>query len=308
MKDWLMIVNPASASSSRKGNWKDCVRQLSEGGLSVECRLSDYPGHSVELARAAAAEGFRKLISVGGDGTIHELMTGLLRWCDAEKADMGDFTLAVVPVGTGNDWIRTAGIPADMSAAVQCILAGHTAREDVVRLTFENGTYCMANVGGIGLDADICYYTNKLKKRGYRGGLLYKVMTPYPILVKKRDPVEIVCDGELFFKGRFYSAVIGNGIYRGGGVRQNEAGGAWDDGLLELSVMPAVSRARATVLMARALSGNFAVQPGILSRRFRRMTVTPLGTPDRFESDGEIPGTLPVTVELTGQQIKIIVP
>ena len=61
--------------------------------------------------------------------------------------------------------------------------------------------------------------------------------------------------------------------------------------------------------MAHVLKGDFVTLPGILSHRFRKMTVTPLGgKPDRVESDGEIPGTLPLTVELTGQQIQIIVP
>ena len=308
MKDWTMIVNPASASGTMAEKWKDYERLLTEGGLQVACQLTDHPGPAVALAMAAASAGRRKFIVAGGDGTLHEVMTGLLRWCDAEHADMGMFTMAMLPSGTGNDWIRTAGVPQDDSA-VQCILAGHTALEDVVRLTFENGSFCMANVSGIGLDADICYYTNRLKKKGYVGRIIYKLMTPYAIFAKKCRPVEIVCDGVSIFKGKIFSVVIGNGLYRGGGYRQNEEGARWDDGLLEVSVMPAVRPVKAVIQMAHVLKGDFVTLPGILSHRFRKMTVTPLGgKPDRVESDGEIPGTLPLTVELTGQQIQIIVP
>ena len=309
MKDWILIANPASASALMAEQWKVYMRMLTAGGVQVEGRVTERPGHAIALAEEAAAAGCRRFMVAGGDGTIHEVLTGLLRWCDREQADMGDFTLAVLPKGTGNDWIRTAGVPNDAKGAVQCVLAGHTARQDVVRLTFENGTFCLANVGGIGLDADICHYTNKMKKKGRKGGILYKLVAPYSIFAKKRRPVEIVCDGECIFRGKLFSAVIGNGLYRGGGLRQTEKGARWDDGWLEVSVMPDVNDSKAVYQMYHVLKGDFATLPGIISRRFRRMTVTPLsGEPDRVESDGEIPGTIPVTVEVTGQQIQIIVP
>ena len=133
-------------------------------------------------------------------------------------ADLGDFTLAVIPSGTGNDWIRTAGIPADLSEAVKCIIAGKTAKEDIAKLTFENGVFCMANIGGIGLDATICYNTNALKEKGYKGSVLYSLVAPYSIFSKKLRPVEIVCDGETVYKGKLFTAVLANGIYRGGGL------------------------------------------------------------------------------------------
>ena len=193
----------------------------------------------------------------------------------------------MLPYGTGNDWIRTSGIPSDMAEAARCIVRGKTAKEDLVRLTFENGVFCMANIGGIGLDADICYHTNNLKRKGYKGDLLYKLVAPYSIFARKRSPVEIVCDGESVYKGKLYTAVIANGIYRGGGIKQNEEGGRWDDGLLELSVMGGVNRIKAIQLMMHVFSGDFAVLPGIITRRFRKMTVTPLGETSRVESDGE---------------------
>ena len=308
MEKWIMIVNPASASASGEEKWKDYAKILMDGGLELETRLTERPGHAIELAREAAAAGSRKFIAVGGDGTIHEVMTGLLRHCDAAGAGMGEFTLGVLPYGTGNDWIRTSLVPKDLAEAAQCILRGNLAKEDVVRLTFSSGTFCMANIGGIGLDADICYNTNRLKEKGHRGGILYKLVAPYSIFSKKRHPVEIVCDGEPLYKGNLYSVVLGNGVYRGGGLKQNEEGGNWNDGLLEVSVMPGVGRFKALSLMMHVFSGDFATLPGIITRRFRKLTVTPLGTPDRVESDGEIPGVLPLTVEFTGQQINIIVP
>ena len=90
---------------------------------------------------------------------------------------------------------------------------------------------------------------------------------------------------------------------------QTEPGGSWSDGRLELSVMGKVTHIRAFRLMLHALKGDFAEQKGILTTRFRSMTIRPLGDKaHRVELDGEIPGRIPMTVELTGQQIQIIVP
>ncbi len=307
MNKWIMIVNPASASESTKDSWQLSLKALTEGGLEVEPVLTEYAGHGIDLAREAADKGYRNFISVGGDGTIHELLTGLLRHADATGDDLGGFTLAVLPYGTGNDWIRTSLIPRDMAGATRCIIEGKTSREDIVRMTFDNGVYCLANVGGIGLDANICYNTNNLKKRGYKGEFLYKMVAPFSIMSQKRYPVEIVCDDKPFYKGKLYTAVIGNGLYRGGGIHQTEDG-TWNDGQLELSVMGGVNRIKALQRMMHALAGDFPLQKDILSTRFRKMTVKPLGKPHRVEVDGEIPGVLPLTVEATGQQIQIIVP
>lgn len=307
MHKWIMIVNPASASATTKDTWQQSKKILEDGGLAVETWITDYPSHGIKLAQEAAARGERYFIAVGGDGTIHEVMTGLLRYTEATGGDMGDFTLAVLPYGTGNDWIKTSLIPRDMAAAAQCILAGKTSCEDVVRVTFENGVFCMANVGGIGLDADICHYTNSMKEKKLKGGLLYKMVAPYSIFTKNRYPVEIICDGECIYKGKLFSVVIGNGDYRGGGVHQTEEGD-WSDGILEVSVMGAVSHMKGLKLMLHALSGDFSKQKGIISRRFRKLTVRLLDHSHRVELDGETPGMLPVTFEVTGQQIQIIVP
>ncbi|MBO4475300.1 MAG: hypothetical protein J5737_01065 [Bacteroidales bacterium] len=309
MKKWLMIVNPSSASSATAETWVESKRVLMAGGLDVDDVLTKYRGHAAELAREAAAGGCRNFIAVGGDGTIHEVMTGLLRYSDESGVSMGEFTLGVLPYGTGNDWIRTAGISADMNEAAAAIVRGRTGLEDVVRLTLPTGTFCMANIGGVGLDADVCVRTNALKAKGYRGGILYKLMTAVAIFAKKPGKVQIVCDGETVYEGKLFSAVIANGIYRGGGVAQNADGTGWDDGILDVSIMPGVGKLKAVLLMTHALTGDFAVQKGIITRRFRRMDVVPLGgVPDNVESDGEVPGQLPLTVELTGQQINIIVP
>ena len=303
----MMIGNPASASATTGDAWNNSVKQLRDAGLEIEVCATQHAGHAIELAKQGAAKGYRKFIAAGGDGTVHEVMTGLLRFADAAGADLGDFTLAVLPYGTGNDWIRSAGISSDIAAATESIIKGKTAKEDVVRMTFPEGVFCMANIGGIGVDAAICYHTNNLKKKGRKGGFLYTLVAPYSTLSRKRNPVEITLDGEVVYTGKLFTATLGNGTYRGNGLIQTAQDTKWDDGQLDISIMPGVNHIKGLMLMMHCLSGDLAVQPGMITTRFRKMTVKPLSkNPDRVEVDGEIPGTLPLTMEVTGQQINII--
>ena len=309
MEKWIVITNPAAATEAAGSNWKEAEKVFKDGALDYEVRFTERPAHAIDLAKEAASQGCRKFIAGGGDGTIHEVMTGLLRYCEAEKVDMGGFTLAVLPLGTGNDWIRTANVPAGVKEAAECIVRGNLGKEDVVKLTFASGIYCMANIGGIALDADICINTNTLKKKGHKGGILYSLVAPYSIFSKKCRPVEIECDGEKVYSGKLYTAVLGNGIYRGGGLKQTAEGSSWNDGLLEVSIMPGCNHIKGLSQMMHIFKGDFAVLPGIISKRFKKMTVKPLSDKaDSVEIDGEIPGTIPCTVELTGEQINIIVP
>ena len=307
MEKWMMIGNPASASATTGNAWNKVVEKLKAAGLEVEVAATERKAHAIELAKEAAAKGFRKFIAAGGDGTVHEVMTGLLRYADEAKASLADFTLAVLPYGTGNDWIRTPGVPEDVEKAADCIIAGKTAKEDVVRMTFPQGVFAMANIGGIGVDADICIRTNRLKEKGRKGGFLYTLVAPLATLSRKRHPVEVTLDGEVAYKGKLFTATLGNGAYRGGGLIQTAQDTKWDDGLLDITLMPGYNHIKGLMLMLHCVSGDLAVQPGMITRKFKKMTVKPLGkVADPVEVDGEIPGTLPLTMEVTGEQINVI--
>lgn len=302
-----MIGNPMSASATTGDAWNKSLEKLRQAGLEVEVAATQHAGHAIELALKAAGDGFRKFIAAGGDGTIHEVLTGLLRFADSSKVSLSDFTLAALPHGTGNDWIRSAGITEPEKAA-DAIIAGKTGKEDVVRMTFPQGVFAMANIGGIGVDADICIRTNRLKEKGRKGGFLYTMVAPIATLSRKRNPVEVTLDGEVAYTGKLFTATLGNGTYRGDGLIQTAQDTVWNDGLLDITLMPGYNHIKGLMLMLHCVSGDLAVQPGIITKRFKKMTVKPLGkVADYVEVDGEIPGTLPLTMEVTGVQINIIV-
>jgi diacylglycerol kinase (ATP) len=107
-----IIVNPAAGAYSTRRKWPTIRSLLNNAGLSFDYELTEGKGHAIELAKAAADDGFRYLVAVGGDGTIHEVANGLL-----QAANSGETTLGVVCTGTGSDLSRSIGIPRDYTRA-----------------------------------------------------------------------------------------------------------------------------------------------------------------------------------------------
>ena len=99
---WLVIVNVYAASKKAGALWRGAESQLKLYGVDYQCRMTGVEGNACELARAAAAEGFRRFIAVGGDGTVHDVLNGIMRYVDSPDAVSSgvvasDFTLAVLP-------------------------------------------------------------------------------------------------------------------------------------------------------------------------------------------------------------------
>lgn len=167
---------------------------------------------------------------MGGDGTIHDVLNGIAMYvysCEAGTVSLGDFTIAVLPVGSGNDWVKTAAVPKDMDSAVRLIADGHTGKQDVVKVSImdtpegeEQTVSYMANVGGVGLDARVCEIVNRKKEQGRRGRQLYVSALLY--CIRHRVPIraKVICDGKVVFDGRYLSMAFGIGKYSGGGMRQ----------------------------------------------------------------------------------------
>jgi diacylglycerol kinase family enzyme len=97
---WFLIVNPTSASFSRKRKWKQIVTAFKTSELPFEFQFTEKPQHECELVIQALTKGYRKFVSVGGDGTLHHIVNGLLQQTTVSLAEI---KLGVIPLGTGND-------------------------------------------------------------------------------------------------------------------------------------------------------------------------------------------------------------
>ena len=204
---WLAVVNVFAASRKAGSIWKKAAVKLEGAGVDYKARFTGGKYNATELSRIAASEGYRKFIAVGGDGTIHDVLNGIAEYVyssEASGVSLSEFTLGVLPVGSGNDWVKSTGVPRNLEEAVKVLAAGHTALQDVVRVSILdcpdsldddhsnrlahaasadvlNVSY-MANVGGVGIDARVCEIVNRKKERGFRGKKLYVQALLYCIM------------------------------------------------------------------------------------------------------------------------------
>ena len=131
---WFVIVNPIAGSGRGLDDYPLISKLLRDNGIRCEAVFSEHKYHATELTVSAIEAGYRHIIVVGGDGTLHEVINGLFI---QRHVDAAEVTIAVIAVGTGNDWIRMYGIPRRYAEAIRAIKEGYTFLQDVAEVEYE---------------------------------------------------------------------------------------------------------------------------------------------------------------------------
>ncbi len=325
---WYAVVNIFAASKKAGNKWCAAEKCLKDGNIPYVGVKTGGNGNAMTLTCDACAEGYRKFIAVGGDGTVHDVLEGIMFYIEShsltgEALSLSDFTLAVIPVGSGNDWIKTVGVPNDIMKASSLFMKGTVKRQDVVKVSILDPNSLpeervlkisyMANVGGVGLDARVCDKVNREKKRGKRGKILYVSALIYHIIHRAPAFAKIVCDGKQVFSGSFFSIAFGIGKYSGGGMRQTPEA-VMDDGLLDMTIIPELPLMKIAQEAPKLFTDKFWTVPELVTARSRCITVIPYdpAQPGRasfgelVEVDGEVVGNAPVKLEVLPSQLNIL--
>lgn len=305
---YFFIVNPRAGSGKTMYEWLPAERKLKRLGIPCDIALTDHKRHATALAQHAAAEGYRRIIAVGGDGSLHEVFNGICRWCAATGVPTEEFLLGVVPIGSGNDWIRSLSVPNDTIEVVDLIRRNSFGRMDVMRVKSSGGkTAYMANIGGVGFDSHVCKRVNVQKESGRRGKLIYLNSLRYTIFNLKSINISVVADGEVVYTGLCYSVAFGNGRYSGSGMRQVPLA-VLDDGLLDYTIIPKTPLLKVVKELPRLFNGTLHQSVYVISGKCRSLQIVPMDeqSNDIFELDGEIEGLLPMSIEVTGHMINVI--
>lgn len=326
-EQWLVVVNVFAASKKAGSVWKRAAVMLDEAGVAYKVKFTGGVDNAIAISRKSAARGYRKFIAVGGDGTIHDVLNGIAEYVSSQSPDssvsLSDFTLGVIPLGSGNDWVKSVCVPRDLRQAVRVIAAGRTAAQDVVKVTVMDpsgpdvaswmaagplGVSYMANIGGVGLDARVCEIVNRKKEQGKRGKQLYVSALLY--CIRHRVPVraKVVCDGSVVFDGTYLSMAFGVGKYSGGGMRQTPLA-ELGDGLLDVTIIPDIPLMTIAKEVPKLFTGTFHKVSVLTQAKCREVMVLPYKESDAepAEVDGEVVGRAPVKMEVLPEQINVVV-
>ena len=310
---WLIVVNVFAASKKAGELWRRAESLLKYQGISYECRYTGDSGNAYRIASDASREGYRRFVAVGGDGTVHDVLNGIMSYVDSSENDarLEEFYLSVLPMGSGNDWVKSLGISKDLKEIVKLMSAGSFGRQDVVKVSLlddvgevKTVSY-MANVGGAGIDADVCRIVNVNKKMGMSGKVLYVKALLQCLAHRKPVVARILCDGVEAFHGTYFSVAFGIGRYSGGGMRQT-SDAVMDDGLLDMTIIPEIGWLKILKEAPKLFTGTFTRIPELVVRRGKSIVVLPDGESSYVEVDGEVVGMAPVRLELMGPQINVL--
>lgn len=303
---WYVVVNPLSGRGKGLKDFPVINSLLLEAGIEFDANFTLRKYHAVEMTFKAIEEGYRRIIVVGGDGTLHEVVTGVMmqKFCATV-----DVTIAVLAVGTGNDWVRMYGVPKNYSEVVRSIVSGRTFLQDVGRVTYYESMVkqeaYLCNAGGVAYDAYVSKRVNRLKSKGYKGAWLYILSGAREFMRPRRARVQILSDGKEVFNGKMFSSTIGIGRYNGGGLAQTPLA-VVDDGLFDVTVIPHMNLVKMLFRLRSIYRGNIYNIKGV--RLYRGSNIQMICDKEiPMELDGEDCGVSDFTFEMLPQAIKVIV-
>lgn len=255
----VLIVNPCAGCRSGLQAAAAAESILREAGWEVSRRLTEGPGDGQRLAREALAEAPGLVFACGGDGTLSQVLTGLL--------DSGVPT-GIIPAGTGNDFVRALGIARDPAQAVRQALRGRARRMDLLEI---NGGECWSfNVTGTGFDAAVAERINR-RARLTRGPTAYLSAVLQELARYRATEVRLQVDGEAW-EGRALLVAVANAQGYGAGMRIAPQARI-DDGRLDVVLVKDLSRARCLWSLPRVFRGTHLGHPAVRTWRAREVTV-----------------------------------
>jgi diacylglycerol kinase (ATP) len=274
-----VILNPWSDRGRAARLQSQIPEWARQAGGQVDLVLTSRPGHAKQLAREAAAAGYDLVAAAGGDGTVHEVVNGLVQGGQATAA------LGVIPIGSGNDFAFSQAIPMDAEQAVQRLFTGQRHLIDLARVEDEHGRFALFdNNLGIGFDAIVVIQTEAITR--VHGFLMYFLAVLRTIALYYQTPhLDLNFDGERVAQEVLFLA-MGLGPRGGGGFFLTPDARHDDDRIDSCTVNP-IGRLTMLGMLAQAIKGTHVNSRHVTMRQSQRIVVQ-ANQPLPIHIDGEI--------------------
>ncbi len=289
----MLICNSRSGRGGVAKALPEVQEHLRQRGLAYELRYTEGPGHATDLARDALSSGIRFLVAVGGDGTVHEVVNGMI---ENDRAVNPDAVFGVVAAGTGSDFIKTFGIRALPSAAVAHLDGPNSFPIDIGKIVYtEDGrevTRYFPNIAEAGLGADVVAKAARLPR--WLGPTVY--LFAFWLTMSKHRPAQVKVDlVDRTYEGPMNNLVVANGQFFGGGMKIAPKA-APTDGLLDVQIEHARKK-DAIAMMPKVFKGAHLPHPSVKEAKRVKVSIT-ADRPLLIEADGEVLGHTPATFEV----------
>jgi diacylglycerol kinase (ATP) len=274
-----IILNPMARGGRGRGLRPGIERELFRRRVDFDIVETEGPGHAIELTRAAVAAGILRLIAAGGDGTVHEVANGLL------SAPSNGVALGLLPIGTGNDFVKMVPGTSTFEAALETLVTGRTQPMDVGVCQWQDCTEHFINAMGTGIDVEV---VRQMRRSRILPGSIIYVSALLRALIRYRPyAMEITIDGSAI-RNRIMNLAVCNGPSIGGSfLICPEASPS--DGLLDVCIVEEMSMLRNARMVPRVLQGTHPGHPGITMLRGVDVLVRlPGGGPLPIQLDGEL--------------------
>ena len=285
-----MIVNPVAGHGLGKRTGEALIARLKEKKAAFEALFTEYKGHAAELARSLCQrDDCQALCAVGGDGTFYEVLSGL----DTRVP------LSLIPAGTGNDFVRGAGLERDPMKALDMMLEGTSHAYDYIMV---NDRRCL-NAAGLGFDIDVLENESRFRKIIHNRSSYYFALIKSLLRFSGRRG-HVVLDGETEVEADLFLLSMMNGKYIGGGMPLSLSSQA-DDGVMDVILVRMMPRYLLPRMLYKYLKGRIQEETEYVSVYHCSRVSCRVEPASRVQLDGEIQDLMPVDVRLVKGGLKL---
>ncbi len=285
-----IVANPLAGRERARQTGKLVQQKLSQSGADFTYLETEYAGHAISLA-AAAARDHTIVAGLGGDGTIREVIEGI--W-------QSQAVLGVIPAGTGNDHARGLGISKDPLAAVDTLLHGRSVAMDVGR---EDDAF-FGCVGAVGFPVDVLEYLNSGESSRSVGKIAYLSAIAKTLRYLKPHSVTLTVDDQEHSVNAV-GVLVMNMPFAGGGLQFAPAS-RYNDGLFHVVVVGRISSFQLLKTLPKVYKGNHVNHPAVTIFKGQRIQINPAGMKKMF--DGDVKSETPFRAEIIPSGIRVMIP
>lgn len=296
---WFVIANPTSGNKKLSKYWKEIEQLLNEKNIEFSYAFTQYSKHEIELVHTAIQQGYRNIISVGGDGTLHHVVNGIMT---QRYVKTSDITVAIIPLGTGNDWIKTYNIPNNIEKSIDLIYKKETILQDIGYLQLDNSSAYFNNVAGLGYDG---YIVNKLNTLKRFGSIAYLLSGLAGLLLYKRSTFKIEFNNRTV-ETNCLMTLFGICQFSGGGMQFTKDVNS-SDGLFDITIAKNLHLFDLIFNIRKLYSGTIVHHKKIETSKTKKITVIPQNSEPFIQADGELIGTGKVTASILEKSLNFVI-